>query len=447
MINVLVFPCASGVGQEIYNALTFHKDIRVYGANSGTINPGSVLFGDNYIGNAPPMIHGDVCIEWINAVTKMYMIDCIFPAYDDAQVWLKANETKFNGVRVVTSSIETTYVCRSKKRTYELLSNAVRCPMLYESVEKVPTYPVFIKPECGEGSKGCSIVGSKEELTMTLRADHIICEYLPGEEYTVDCFSDSTGSLLFVGPRIRSLTRAGISILTESVSDTDHEFYTMAKKINERISFIGAWFFQVKRTRTGDLGLMEIAPRIAGAMFLYREQGVNFPLLSIYAHMGYPIQITSPRLQSVVGCKLYRNYFHIPRLLDNPIVALYVDLDDTLLLPTLKRANPSIISLIYESNRLDIPVFLLTRHKGNVCETLDAACIHKSLFKEIIHITKADETKKDHIVNRPALFIDDSFSERNHCAENDIYALDVDSYELARDCLRASYSRFRSTHE
>jgi hypothetical protein len=221
----------------------------------------------------------------------------------------------------------------------------------------------------------------------------------------------------------------------------------MAKKINERMSFIGAWFFQVKRTQTGALALMEIAPRIAGAMFLYREQGVNFPLLSIYAHMGHPIQITSPRLQSVIGCKIYRNYFHIPRLLDNPIVALYVDLDDTLLLPTLKRANPSIISLLYESNRLDIPVFLLTRHKGDVNETLDAACIHKSIFKEIIHVTNVDDTKKNHITNRPALFIDDSFSERNQCAEDDIYVLDVDSYELARDCLRTSYSRFRSTHE
>ena len=438
MITVLVFPCASGVGQEIYYALENHKDIKLFGANAGNMNPGKILFGSTYIGDAPPMSQYEECISWLNIVFKTHKIDCIFPAYDDAQVWLKTNESKFNGVRVLTSSIETTLICRSKKRTYELLSNIIRCPKLYDSVIE---YPVFIKPECGEGSKGCLIIGSEEELKNSLKSEHLVCEYLPGEEYTVDCFSDSAGTLRFVGPRIRHLTRAGISILTETVSDTQQEFYIMARKINEAMKFIGAWFFQVKRTRTGEIGLMEIAPRIAGAMFLYREQGVNFPLLSIYAHMGYPIQIINPRLDSVVGCKLYRNYFYIPQLEENPIAALYVDLDDTLLLPMSKKANPSILSLLYESKKAEIPVFLLTRHKGILDETLDTACIHKSIFKEIIHITN-NNSKKNFIVNRPALFIDDSFTERASCAADDIYVFDVDSYELIRDCIR-----FRTTHE
>ena len=59
----------------------------------------------------------------------------------------------------------------------------------------------------------------------------------------------------------------------------------------------------------------------------------------------------------------------------------------------------------------------------------------------IIHITN-NNSKKNFIVNRPALFIDDSFTERASCAADDIYVFDVDSYELVRDCIR-----FRNTHE
>ena len=46
----------------------------------------------------------------------------------------------------------------------------------------------------------------------------IVCEYLPGEEYTVDCFSDREHGLLFAGARVRRRTRNGISVNTAPVA-------------------------------------------------------------------------------------------------------------------------------------------------------------------------------------------------------------------------------------
>ena len=377
----------------------------------------------------------EACIQWLNESIKKHNIDCIFPAYDDAHLWLKAIEEDLLNVKIITSSAEVTEICRSKKITYERFTSIIRCPIVYSSTEQLlDKYPVFIKPECGEGSKGCHIIHSDKELHTNIRPDHIIIEYLPGDEYTVDCFTDCSGNLLFVGPRVRRLTRAGISILTETVSDTDNEFHTMATKINNTLNCLGAWFFQVKRATTGELCLMEIAPRIAGAMFLYRTQGVNFPLLSIYAHMGIPTKIIQPKLGSVIGCKLYTNNFYVPQFISNPIVAFYIDLDDTLMLPVSKKVNPLIISLLYEAKNAGIPIYLVTRHKGIVKDTLDTLCIHKQLFHEIIHIT--DQTaKKSFILNRPAILLDDSFSERNNSVADDIYVFDVDSYEIVRDII------------
>lgn len=439
MINVLVFPCASGVGQEVFNALKYHKDIRIYGANSGEMNPGSILFGNSYIGNAPPMSQRDSCIRWLNNIIEKYTIECIFPAYDDAQLWLKINEECFKSVKIITSSLDTAQLCRSKKRTYELFDSIIRCPIMYYTVDSIKEYPVFIKPECGEGAKGCHIIHTNEELVNTMRAEHIIVEYLPGDEYTIDCFTDINRKLCFAGARIRSLTRAGISILTESVSDDTREFLNMAESINNTIQFVGAWFFQVKRAKNGDLCLMEISPRISGAMFLYREQGVNFPLLSIYAHKGLPTNIViNKQLVNVIGCKIYTNNFYIKQFISQPIVGLYIDFDDTLILPDTKQVNPNMIALLYEAKRSNISIYLITRHKGNVLDALEQVNIHKNIFNDIFHIIDKSN-KKDYITQSPAIFIDDSFSERNSVANMaDVFAFDVDSHEIVRDIIRIS---------
>ena len=47
----------------------------------------------------------------------------------------------------------------------------------------------------------------------------IVTEYLPGREYTVDCFSDRDQGLQYCAPRLRVRTRNGIAMDSRSVSD------------------------------------------------------------------------------------------------------------------------------------------------------------------------------------------------------------------------------------
>ncbi len=432
MINVLVYPCASGIGQELYNALYNIKDINLYGANSDTINIGEYLYRDNYIPCYYTMNDEELCIQSLHYIVNKYKIHCIFPAFDDAQVWLKRNESKI-GAKVITSSLKTTQVCRSKKTTYELLHSIIRCPLIY-SLTDTFEYPIFIKPDCGEGAKGCYKINNKDELTNYYTQDHILLEYLPGDEYTVDCFTDSEGILQFIGPRKRSLTKGGISVITNTIHENNEKFMEIATKINDTIELRGAWFFQVKHALNGELCLLEIAPRVSGAMSLYREQCINFPLLSIYLHMGLPTTILYPKIKNISCCKIYTNHFKILDNNINNIKALYVDLDDTLIDYKTNSINTHILNLIYIAKQ-KMDIILITRHKSYIPETFNKFCIHPGLFSDIIHI-KDNTPKSKFIIKRPSIFIDDSFRERLSCKDmEDVYTFDIDSINLIRDII------------
>lgn len=54
---------------------------------------------------------------------------------------------------------------------------------------------------------------SKQDIPQNINFnDYVICEYLRGEEYTVDCLTDRNGRLLFISPRSRERILAGISV-------------------------------------------------------------------------------------------------------------------------------------------------------------------------------------------------------------------------------------------
>ena len=429
--NVLVFPCASGIGQEVWDALRDHKDVNLIGMNGSGVNVGQALFS-KYIGEAPPMADTDRFLAFARRIITEHAIDAIFPTYDDAQLFLKMHELALAPAKVITSSFSTTRICRSKSDTYRTLQSigTVRVPQLFDYAILPPAakdYPVFIKPDRGEGSRACFKIENPEQLAATLTDEHIICEYFPGDEFTVDCFSDAAGQLRFCGGRQRKLTRAGISIITET--HWRPEFEAMARSISNSIPMVGAWFFQCKLTADGELGLLEVAPRIAGAMALYRHMGVNFTLLSLYVHLDKPIELKcfSAPLTLV---KAYSNHFLLSqpaRIFMEQFSHLYVDLDDTLLINN--EVNPRVIALLYSWRNAGKVASLVTRHAHNVEHTLRTHRIDPGLFSSIIHLPADKKCSKYEALTKPAILLDDSFAERVACQDG-VFAVDVDAVPL-----------------
>ena len=404
--NILVFPCGSEIGLDIFDGVQYSTYFHLIGASS-VDDHGKFVFQD-YIGGIPFVTDpsfGDV----LKDIVKKKHIDAVFPATDMAVTCLKRLE-KVIGCPVITSPLETTEICLSKQKTYDTFRKVLRTPVVFDTNPE--SFPVFVKPTIGHSSIGTKKVYSQTELNNTLaeRPDLMVLEYLPGQEYTVDCFTDKEGKLLFCGARERNRIKDGISVNTTFVSD-QFPFRNMAETINSTISLRGAWFFQVKRTATGELCLLEIAARFGGSSILCKAIGVNLPLMTLFDAFGYTVKIQQADY-----------YVELDRALNNRFRCdidyntIYVDYDDCLILDK-KTVNIRLVEFLFKSLNEGKKLVLLTKHNGNLEEELEKFRL-AGLFDRIIHIPD-DEEKYLYIENDDkAIFIDDSFAERQRVIEN-----------------------------
>jgi hypothetical protein len=218
----------------------------------------------------------------------------------------------------------------------------------------------------------------------------------------VDCFTNKDGQLLFCEGRGRVRISNGISVSSRSV--TDDRFVSLAARINDRLVFRGAWFFQVKERADGELVLMEIAPRIAGTMGLVRSRGVNMALLSLFDALGMPVAATANDYSIVIDRALENRYAH-----DISYSHVYLDFDDLVIVDG--KVSPAVMAFVFQCINKGVRVHLLTRHKDDIHESL-AKYRLTSVFDEVIHVTGGRE-KYQFIDEDDAIFIDDSFAERH----------------------------------
>lgn len=398
--NILVFPCGSEVAMEIHRSLEFSTHFNLIGANS-VDDHGRFVF-HKYIGNLP-FVNEVNFIRAIKKVVAEHSIDAIYPTMDSVITELKKNETELN-CKIVSSETDTTEICLSKSKTYQRLNGIVEVPSLYTSIEDVKDYPVFIKPDIGYGSRGVCKADNKEAAQFHLlnNPDSIIVQYLPGKEYTVDCFTNFKGELLFAGQRERKRIANGISVNTSTMRVSEN-ITKMAESINSVLKFNGAWFFQVKERLNGELVLMEVASRIAGSSSVYRAKGVNFALLSLFNAFETPVEILVNDYEVELDRALSNNY-HI----DIDFNYIYIDFDDTIIVDG--KVNTRLIFAIYHFINSGKKVILITKHESAIDETLQRFRLD-GLFDEVIHLKKGDN-KWENLLGKNAIFIDDSFAER-----------------------------------
>lgn len=403
--RVLVFPCGSEIALEVYRSLKNSIHFELIGASSVS-DHGRFVF-ERYI-DSVPFVSDAGFIPAMAEIVKREKIDFIYPAMDSVIAALKTHEAEL-GCLVIASPAETTEICLSKERTYEALRGAVRLPAVYTE-ENVPAFPVFCKPKVGYGARGAKKINDAGELRKQLeeQPDSMILEYLPGEEYTLDCFTDKNGELLFCGARARGRISNGISVYTRPVED-DAEFKAAAAAINTRLSFRGAWFVQLKRDAAGRLALLETASRLGGSSALFRARGINFAQLSLFDAMELPVGIIDNGYDLEMDRALDNRY-----KLAVHYSEVYLDYDDTLILEQ-KYYNPEIMAFIYICKNRGIKLTLLSAHEGELDEELRRFRLD-GLFDRVIHITKG-ENKADFIDNTDAILIDDSFAERRRVFE------------------------------
>ncbi|HET6397860.1 MAG TPA: ATP-grasp domain-containing protein, partial [Pseudoxanthomonas sp.] len=224
----------------------------------------------------------------------------------------------------------------------------------------------------------------------------------------------------------RGRVRNGISVRTEP-APPDPGLEAMAGAIAGELRLRGAWFFQARRDREGRPRLLEVAPRIAGSMALSRARGINYALLSVYAHLGRPFSVLPLdhplQLDRALGNR-YRTSLDYRRV--------YLDLDDTLVRDG--AVNPLLAALLYQWQARGVEVVLLTRHAGCPHRTLERHHLSAGLFAQVVHLQDGSPKSRAIAPGEPAILIDDSFRERREVREaTGIPVFDLDAVEQLLD--------------
>lgn len=188
---------------------------------------------------------------------------------------------------------------------------------LIEAAEKLSKKyeKLAIKPALGNGGRGFRIIvdehyqqqhyfeGKFANLTTTLSAMQtelppvfitpvIVSEYLPGKEYSVDAIANR-GQTLGMAIRLRNKIVSGISVTGEFIAVADIE--NQVKKIIELLQLHGPIGLQFKENEQGFPLLLEINPRLQGAVSGCRAAGLNFPAMAVELAQGkIPASFATP---------------------------------------------------------------------------------------------------------------------------------------------------------
>jgi hypothetical protein len=422
-LNILVFPCGSEVAFEIHNALKYNVNFEVYGASSQE-DHGRLVFR-NYIGGMP-FIQEEDFIPKLNEVIEKHKIGIIFPTHDTVSLFLAEHRDRIN-TKLAVPEYETAMICRNKKLTYDLFKDYSFNPKIYHPEDNLH-FPLFLKPNIGEGGKNTKKISTHEDLQFYNGAndENLLVEYLPGKELTIDCFTDRHGILRFMGPRSRDRVFGGISVRSKVVNETG-EIRSIAETINDKLKLRGLWFFQLKEDKTGKWKLLEVSARTSSTMGLYRNLGINFHLLTAYDLMDLDVEMIMNDSNLEVE-RAFVNRFSSDMVFDT----VYIDFDDTL--TNDGEINEFVMMFVYQQARKKRKVILITRHEYDIYQTLKNLKVDPGIFDDIITLNW-DESKAEAIKNtHHTIFIDNAYQERKEVKNKlNIPVFDVDAIQSLID--------------
>ncbi|AEI14067.1 putative carbamoylphosphate synthase large subunit short form [Flexistipes sinusarabici DSM 4947] len=421
--NVLVFPCGTEIANEIINSLQNNKYFKLFYASSEKVTYCS--FRGKEV-NLLPYVTDESFIEELERLIFTKKIDFIVPAHDDVAFILSQIENEVEA-KVIGQSKAVNDIVRFKDVTYKLFENILPVGKVFKTQPLASEFPVFIKPKKGQGSFSSYKLSNLRDFEKFFSDydidDFVVMEYLPGSEFTIDCFS-SNGALLYFGARNREKTSRGISVQSTFISDDklNKHFEKYAKIISSHLNMHGVWFYQMKFDKNYELKLLEIGPRVSGTMMLNRARGVNFIELAIYQKLGFDVEVIFNDIEISLARALVPIYKH-----NVSYENLYIDFDDTLCIDE-KIINTDLIKLIFQNKNEGKNTILISKNKkGNLSKILNQYGISQ-IFDTIIHISDCDK-KKDYMKDNSVL-IDDSFAERKEAHQAGHYVFGIDNFNI-----------------
>lgn len=270
-----------------------------------------------------PFARDNDFIPRLLSICKRRKIKILLPLVTKELIVLAQHKKEFEdiGTIVLVSNADSLEIANDKSRLYQFLEwREIALPKyrIVETVEQFkkavdelefPQKAICFKPSVSNGSRGFRIVAKDRDehdllfnekpystyisledairiLSVRSFPELLVSEYLPGEEYSVDCLA-SHGKVKLVVPRLRKKMINGISVQGEFVNDKEIILY--CSTIIEALQLHGNIGIQVKRSVAGSFLLLEINPRVQGTIVAGLGAGVNLPLLAVKQELQMPI--------------------------------------------------------------------------------------------------------------------------------------------------------------
>lgn len=324
-IKILMTGAGAPGGPGIFNCLQQDSSFNITAADADANAAGKYktgLFEKIPLAGDPDYIHA------VLAVCKKRNINIILPLVTRELIPLAKAEKEFiaAGIKLPLSPLASLEIANDKGRLYQFLEwrgiavpgykiidgNAPDAVVQFSNSVKELGYPgkaVCFKPSVSNGSRGFRIIDASADeaailfqhkptsvytsfenavriLSAASFPELLISEYLPGEEYSVDCLANRGEAVLIV-PRLRKKMINGISVEGEFVNDESIIRYCTA--IIRELQLHGNIGIQVKRSAAGRFLILEINPRVQGSISAGLGAGINLPVLAIKQEMGLPI--------------------------------------------------------------------------------------------------------------------------------------------------------------
>lgn len=324
-------------GPGIIEALLSYSGIELTVADANPFASGRALHADFV---TIPKAGDSRFVSELLSICKQKNISIILPLVTRELEILAAEREQFEneGIRIVVSDLHQLTIANNKRLLLERLRQegveiagfavARSVGELESAVIEMgyPDKPVVIKPSVSNGSRGMRVLSEsldqadaffnqKPDNThatlgnvLNILQGHnipemLVMEYLPGDEYSVDCLLNY-GEPLFILPRKRIKMNAGISVAGEF--ENNIEIIQYVKSVFQAIPLHGPIGLQVKQNAAGKFSILEINPRLQGSTTTALGMGMNIPLYAVLQAAGLNIAelIPEPRW----GLKFVRYY-------------------------------------------------------------------------------------------------------------------------------------------
>lgn len=337
-ITVLLTACGVQFIPGLVNCLRENgeRSIRLIGTDMHDDKTLYPLFDRFYV---VPAVNDKKYVEVLLDICKKEEVDVLLPFMSAELIPLLERLQDFEnlGVKVSVSDRNSVEITNNKLKFYQFLKekgltvpkfHPVRTADELKIACEAVGYPqnaVCVKATELSGSRGIRIIdasksrydilfGQKpnsfyttfDELQETLREkptmpEMMAMECLPGEEGSVDLIADK-GKILYMAYRESNVNLA--SIPQEATLSYNEEAYQIAREVIAALALSGSADLDFKYDKDGHPVLMEINPRIAATMQIFKEGGMNLPYLRIKQLLGEEM----PQVEITYGVKMKRRY-------------------------------------------------------------------------------------------------------------------------------------------